>query len=87
MKGDASKFTDTNRIVVNGEVLYQADEFDPWLEQDKTFIRAVQSDDASLLQSDYHDGLFSLAPILAGWESSRRGGECVDVAAFMNDIY
>ena len=76
-----------DRIVVNGEVLYQADEFDPWLEQDKTFIRAVQSEDASLLQSDYDDGLFSLAPILAGWESSRRGGECIDVAAFMNDIY
>ena len=73
------------RIVVNGEVLYHADEFDPWLEQDKTFIRAVQSADPSLLQSDYDDGLFSLAPILAGWESSRRGGACMDVATFMND--
>ena len=73
------------RIVVNGEVLYHADEFDPWLEQDKTFIRAVQSADPSLLQSDYSDGLFSLAPILAGWESSRRGGACMDVATFMND--
>ena len=76
-----------DRILVNGEVLYQADAFDPWLEQDKTFIRAVQSADASLLQSDYDDGLFSLAPILAGWESSRRGGVCIDVAAFMEDIY
>ena len=76
-----------DRIVVNGEVLYQADAFDPWLEQDKTFIRAVQSADSSLLQSDYYDGLFSLAPILAGWESSRRGGVCIDVAAFMEDIY
>ena len=75
-----------DQIVVNGEIRYQADAFDPWLEQDKTFIRAVQSDDASLLQSDYHDGLFSLAPILAGWESSRRGGECMDVAAFMADV-
>ena len=74
-----------DRIVVNSEVLYRADEFDPWLEQDKTFIRAVQSADPSLLQSDYDDGLFSLAPILAGWESSRRGGACMDVAAFMDD--
>ena len=74
-----------DKIVVNGEVLYEADEFDPWLEQDKTFIRAVQSGDASLLLSDYYDGLFSLAPILAGWESSRRGGECMDIASFMDD--
>jgi len=75
-----------DRIVVNGEVLYQAEEFDPWLEQDKTFIRAIQTADVNVLQSDYHDGLFSLAPILAGWESSRRDGECIDVAAFMDDI-
>ena len=74
-----------DKIVVNGELLYEADEFDPWLAQDKTFIRAVQSGDASLLLSDYYDGLFSLAPILAGWESSRRGGECMDMASFMND--
>ena len=73
-----------DKIVVNGEVLYEADEFDPWLEQDKTFIGAVQSGDRSLLLSDYYDGLFSLAPILAGWESSRRGGECMDMASFMD---
>ena len=72
-----------DKIVVNGEVLYAADEFDPWLEQDKTFIAAVQSGDRSRLLSDYYDGLFSLAPILAGWESSRRGGECMDMASFM----
>ena len=75
-----------DRIEVNGDVLYKADEFDPWLEQDKTFIRAVQTGDASLLHSDYHDGLFSLAPVLAGWESARRNGECIDVASFMDDV-
>lgn len=75
-----------DRIQVNGEVLYKADEFDPWLEQDKTFIRAVETGDASLLHSDYHDGLFSLAPVLAGWESARRNGECIDVASFMDDV-
>ena len=75
-----------DRIEVNGEVFYQADEFDPWLEQDKTFIRAVQTADASILLSDYHDGLFSLAPVLAGWESARRNGECIDIASFMNDV-
>ena len=76
-----------DKIVVNGEVLYAADEFDPWLEQDKTFIGAVQSGDRSLLLSDYYDGLFSLAPILAGWESSRRGGECMDMVSFMDENY
>ena len=75
-----------DRILVNREVHYQADAFDPWLEQDKTFIRAVQSEDASLLLSDYHDGLFSLAPILAGWESARRNGACMDMAAFMEAV-
>ncbi len=74
-----------DRIEVNGEKMYQAEEFNPWLEQDKTFIRAVQTGDASILQSDYHDGLFSLAPVLAGWESSRHHGECIDLESFMND--
>lgn len=73
------------KILVNNDVVYEADEFDPWLEQDKTFIRAVQASDPGLLQSDYEDGLLSLAPILAGWESARRGGECMEIAAFMAD--
>jgi hypothetical protein len=33
--------------------------------------------------NDYHDGLFSLGPILAGWESSRKHGELMNVADFM----
>ena len=73
-----------DRIEVNGELFYQAEEFDPWLEQDKTFIHTVQTGDASILQSDYHDGLFSLAPVLAGWESSRNGGVCIDIPTFMD---
>ena len=73
-----------DRIEVNGELFYQGEEFDPWLEQDKTFIRAVQTGDTSILQSDYHDGLFSLAPVLAGWESSRNDGECIDIPTFMD---
>lgn len=73
-----------DRIEVNGDFFYQAEEFDPWLEQDKTFIYAVQTGDASILKSDYHDGLFSLAPVLAGWESACREGECIDMATFMD---
>ena len=73
-----------DRIEVNGELFYQAEEFNPWLAQDKTFICAIQTGDVSILQSDYHDGLFSLAPVLAGWESSQRSGLCIDMATFMD---
>ena len=71
------------RIEQNGEIVYEAEEFDPWFEQDRIFIEAVRSGDGSGLLNDYHDGLFSLAPVLAAWESSRRNGECMDVQTFM----
>ena len=71
------------RIEVNGETVYQAEEFDPWFEQDRLFIEAVRTGDTSALMNDYRDGLFSLAPVLAGWESSRRNGECIEVQEFM----
>jgi predicted dehydrogenase len=73
-----------DRIEVNSEKVYQAEEFDPWFEQDRLFIEAVRAGNANLLLNDYHDGLFSLAPVLAGWESARRNGECIDVQAFMD---
>ena len=71
------------RIELNDEVVYEADPFDPWLVQDQAFVEAVRSKDPGLLQSDYHDGLRSLAPILACWDSARRDGTCVDVEAFI----
>ena len=70
------------RIEEDGEVVYEADEFDPWFEQDRVFIDAVQRGDGSGLLNDYADGLKSLAPVLAGWNSANRGGRPVDVAAF-----
>ena len=73
-----------NRITLNGETVYEEEEFDPWFEQDRTFIEAVRTGNPSKLMSDYHDGLLSLAPVLAGWESSRRNGECIDVQTFMD---
>ena len=75
-----------DRITVNGETVYEGEEFDPWFEQDRTFIEAVQTGNPDKLMSDYHDGLRSLAPVLAGWESSRRNGECIDIQAFMDSI-
>ncbi len=71
------------RVVVDGETLYEANPYDPWLEQDRVFIEAVQSGDARALLSDYRDALYSLGPVLAAWDSARRGGQCVDVGAFM----
>ena len=71
------------RIKVNDEVVYEADPFDPWLAQDQAFVEAVRSKDPGLLLSDYHDGLRSLAPILACWDSTRRDGVCVDVEEFI----
>ena len=70
-------------IEVNGEKTYQAAESNPWFEQDRIFIEAVRTGNTSALLNDYHDGLFSLAPVLAGWESARRNGECIDLQAFM----
>lgn len=72
-----------DRIEIDGETAYRAEEFDPWFAQDRIFVEAVRSADGSGILNDYHDGLFSLAPVLAGWESARRGGELIDVRAFM----
>jgi predicted dehydrogenase len=71
------------RLVVDGETIYEAESFDPWLEQDRIFIAAVQNGDASELLSDYRDALYSLGPVLAAWDSAQNGGEGVDVGAFM----
>lgn len=71
-----------DRIEMNGEVVYRAGEFDPWFEQDRTFVEAVRCGEPGKLLNDYHDGLSSLAPVLAGWESARRDGELIDVPAF-----
>lgn len=73
------------RLEANGETIYTADAFDPWFEQSRVFIEAVRTNNASLLLSDYHDGLYSLAPVLAGWHSARLGGQLIDVEAFMSE--
>jgi len=72
-----------DRIEMNGDVVFKGEEFDPWFEQTRVFIDAVKTGDGSGILNDYHDGLFSLGPILAGWESSRQNGALMDIAAFM----
>ena len=72
-----------DHIDMNGERVFEGSEYNPWFELDRRFAEAVLNGDGSELLNDYHDGLYSLAPILAGWESARRGGEIIDLAEFM----
>ncbi|MCY4377691.1 MAG: Gfo/Idh/MocA family oxidoreductase [Spirochaetaceae bacterium] len=73
------------RIERDGVTVFRGEPFDPWAAQDRAFIKAVRTGDPSLVLSDYHDGLSTLAPVLAGWESARRGGQCMDVAAYSDE--
>ena len=72
-----------SHIEMNGETVYVSEEFQPWLELDRTFIQAVRRGSGRGLRSDFSDGLKTLAPLLAAWESSRRGGAPVDVDSFV----
>ena len=71
------------RIEMNGRTVYEAQDFNPWFELDRRFCEAVRTGDGSALLNDYHDGLRTLAPVLAGWESARRGGAPIDVAGYL----
>ena len=64
-----------DRIEVDGQVVYQADPFDPWLEHDR-LVEAVRTRDQGLLSNDYHDGLSTLAPLLAGWNRRVAAARC-----------
>ena len=74
-----------SHIEMNGETVYVSEEFQPWRELDRTFIEAIRSGSGSGsgLRSDFSDGLRTLAPLLAAWESARKGGVPVDVDAFV----
>ena len=72
-----------SHIEMNGETVYMSEEFQPWRELDRTFIEAIRSGSGSALRSDFSDGLKTLAPLLAAWESARKGGVPVDVDAFV----
>ena len=70
-------------IDMNDERVFTAEDFNPWFEEDRVFVEAIRTGDGSSILNDYHDGLYTLAPLLAGWESARRDGEPVDVRPFM----
>ena len=72
------------RIEMNGRTVYEAEDFNPWFELDRRFCEAVRTGDGSALLNDYRDGLSTLAPLLAGWESAKRGGVPIDVEEFMS---
>ncbi len=73
------------RLLVDEAIVYEAEPFDPWAEQDRVFIEAIRKGNSQELLSDYSDSLYSLAPILAAWESSRRGGEPICVESYMEE--
>jgi predicted dehydrogenase len=68
---------------VNALPHFEVVDFDPWLEQDRRFIQAVAENRPELILNDYHDGLYSLAPILAGWHSSRNAGQVIEIEEFL----
>lgn len=72
-----------DHIEMNGEIVYRAEEYNPWFELDRRFCEAVRTGSDSDMLNDYHDGLYSLAPVLAGWESARRGGEPINVESYI----
>ena len=82
-EGGRLDLTMYDRIEINGDTVYRGEEFNPWYEQDRLFIEAVRTNNPGLILNDYHDGLYSLAAVLAGWESSRRNGEKINVEEFM----
>ena len=71
------------KLVANGEVIYEAEPFDPWREQIISFVEAVRRRDPSRHLADFHDCFRSIAAILAAWESGERDGECIEVGAFV----
>ena len=72
-----------DRIEVDGETVFKGEAHDPWFEQDRRFVDAVRAGSGNALLNDYHDGLYSLAPVLAGWDSARDDGRCVTVADYL----
>ena len=72
-----------DRIDLNGETVFRGGDFDPWFEQDRIFVEAVRSGRCGDILNDYHDGLYSLAPVLAGWDSARQGGRCIEIDAYL----
>ena len=81
-EGGRMEIFNYDRIDLNGETVYRDEDFDPWFEQDRVFVEAVRSGRPGGILNDYHDGLYSLAPVLAGWDSARQGGRCIEIDAY-----
>ena len=72
-----------SHIEMNGETVYKAEAFQPWRELDRVFIEAIRTGDDSQLLNDYHDGLKTLAPLLAAYDSARQGGTVIDIETYI----
>lgn len=74
-----------SHIEMNGETAYVAEDFQPWRELDRIFVRSIQTGDRSELLNDFGDGLKTHAPLLAGWESAKKGGVPIDITTFVEE--
>lgn len=74
-----------SHIEMNGHTVYRSEQFQPWRELDYTFIKAIENGDDSELLNDFSDGLKTHAPLLAGWESSKRGGIPINIDTFVEE--
>ena len=71
------------KVAENGETVWEATEIvNPFALQAQAFVKAVQSEDASMMRSSYATSLNSLAAVLGANASAARGGELIRLDDF-----
>ena len=71
------------KVAENGETVWETTEIvNPFALQAQAFVRAVQSEDASMMRSSYATSLNSLAAVLGANASAARGGELIRLDDF-----
>jgi len=73
-----------DRIVENGEVLWEADEpIDPFAVQAQAFLEAARAGDPTIVRNTYSTALNSLAAVLGANASAERDGETLSIPDFL----
>ena len=71
------------KVAENGETVWEMTEIvNPFALQAQAFVKAVQSEDASMMRSSYATSLNSLAAVLGANASAARGGELIRLDDF-----
>ena len=71
------------KVVENGETVWETTEtVNPFALQAQAFVKAVRSEDASMMRSPYATSLNSLAAVLGANASAARGGELIRLDDF-----